>query len=691
MDINNKSKSNLKTFYQHGFEEIEEIDIQVRGYCPFCNGDKFYINYEIKGWDCKHCGRNGGYQRFLQQITEYCKEQFKGDIIKSLHNNRSISSRLLKSFDIGYNPKTKKYTIPMYNRDKSKVSNIYIFTPNAKKFKMIGTYGGEQDLIGVDKFDPKAKIIWLTEGHWDYLVMSEILENLEKEDETVLAVPGVNQLKDTWVSYFKGKNVFVLYDNDHDQTKGGKIVNPSREGQIKVYNKLKLIANELKFIQWENDLKDGYDIRDLYKDNKLDYTETYTYIVDRLDKYPKGMQISSVDIKEKKEKSEIYTGEKTPYNQVYEKYQKWLKLRNTEIIDVFYGSLIANRLPGDPIWLLIVGQSGCGKSAMIMSIKDAEDIYSIDTLTKNTLVSGAHGIGGSDPSLIPQLDKKILAIKDFTTILDMHPNDRDEIFAQLRSAYDGEFNKPFGIGILRAYVSKFGIIGGVTRAIELYTEGSTALGERFLRYHFPMSNTQRGRFEVMHKALQNITSKQKDIMQKELREIGTEVLSFNYENMPEMDNDFTDKLVALSDWTSMLRGTVMRDKYTKEITHKAFIEIGTRLVTQLGKLSFGIGMFRGVDKLDKDIYATVKEVARSSIPTKNEEMIKKLYFIKGKNELSVNELSEIIGLPAITVQRIAENLCILGALVKTKILGTMVSKYSLSKEIKGLIEKIEMY
>ena len=684
MDI----KNNLKTFYQHGFVEIEETGNQIRGYCPFCNGDKFFVNYEIKGWDCKHCGRNGGYQRFLQQIVEYCKEQFTGEIIKTLHKNRSISSRILKSFDIGYNPKTQKYTIPMYNRDKSKIMNIYIFTPNSKKFKMIGTYGGEQELIGVDKFDQKSKIIWLTEGHWDYLVMTEILENLEKENETVLAVPGVTQLKDSWISYFKGKYIFVLFDNDHDQVKGGKIINPSRDGQIKVYNKLKTIASELKFIHWKENLKDGYDIRDLYKDNFLNYDETYTYIVSNLKDYPKGLQVPEVSIKEK---SDIYTGKSISCTQVYDKYQKWLKLKNTEIIDVFYGSLIANRLQGDPIWLLLVGQSGCGKTEIIMSIKDVNDIYSIDTLTKNTLVSGAHGIGGSDPSLIPQLDKKILAIKDFTTILDMHPNDRDEIFAQLRSAYDGEFNKPFGVGILRSYVSKFGIIGGVTRAIELYTEGNTALGERFLRYHFPVSNTQKGRFEVMHKALQNITSNQKDTMHKELREIGTSVLNFNYENVPLMDENFTNKLVALADWTSMLRGAVIRDKYTKEITHKAFIELGTRLVTQLGKLSFGIGMFKGIDKLDMDVYDSVKEVARSSIPTKNEELVRRLYFLKGKKELSVNELSEIIGLPTITVQRIAENLCILGALSKTRIVGTMVSKYSLSEEIKSLIDKTEVY
>ena len=681
-------RDNLKTFTQHGFEEVEDIGDQVRGFCPFCNGDKFFINPSVKGWDCKHCGRNGGYQRFLQQITEYCKENFTGEIVKELHKNRGISSRILKSFDIGYNPKTHKYTLPMYNFDRSKVMNVYIFTPDSKKFKMVGTYGGEQELIGIDRYDQKSKIIWLVEGHWDYLVMSEVLENLEKEHETVLAVPGVNQFKDTWLSFFTGKHVFVLYDNDHDQSKGGKIVNPSREGQVKVYNKLRAIATELRFIHWKDDLSDGYDVRDLYKDAHADSEETYDYIVEHLDKYPKGMHVPEVDTQSKAER---YSGEKLTCEQVYEKYAKWLKLKNTEVLDVFFGSIIANRLPGDPIWLLLVGPSGCGKTEVIMSVKDSLDIYSIDTLTKNTLVSGAMGIGGSDPSLIPQLDKKVLAIKDFTTILDMQATDRDEIFAQLRSAYDGEYNKPFGVGILRSYTSRFGIIGGVTRAIELYTEGHTALGERFLRYPFPVTNTSKGRFEVLHKALLNITSNQKDQMHKELREAGTEILSFNYEKIPEISPTFADKLVALADWTSIMRGTVTRDKYTKEITHKAFIELGTRLVTQFGKLSFGIGMFKGVDVLDDDIYESVKEVAKGSIPTKNEEMIRRMYFMQPRRELSIDNLSEMIGLPQITIQRIAENLFTLGALIRTKISGTPVCKFGLSQELISLIEKAGIY
>lgn len=688
----NNILDNLKTFTQHGFEQIEEIGDQVRGYCPFCNGDKFFINPELKTWDCKHCVREGGYQKFLQKMNIFCQDNFTGEIVKKLHRDRSLSSRILKSFEIGYNPKTEKYTIPMYSIDKSKVMNLYIYDPNAKnkKYKMIGTYGGDQELIGLDRYNKSSKVIWLAEGHWDYLAMSEILDTMENDHETVLAVPGVGQMKDTWVQFFAGKHVFVLYDNDYDDKRGGKIVNPSRDGQIKVFNKLRSVVAEMKFIHWKDGLKDGYDIRDLYIDNKHDAEETYEFIVGNLEPYPQGMDLPDVNVQSPSEK---YTGLGLMPEQVYERYTKWLRLRNTEVLDIFYGAMLANRLPGDPIWLMLVGPSGCGKSEVIMSIKDAVDIFSIDTLTKNTLVSGAMGVGGSDPSLIPQIDGKILAIKDMTTILDMQSNDRDEIFSQLRSAYDGEFNKPFGVGILRAYTSKFGIMAGVTRAIELYTEGHTALGERFLRYPFPVNNTSKGRADVLHKALDNIRSNQKDLMHKELRETGTEVLNYNYEKIPEMSTEYGEELVALAEWTSIMRGTVTRDKYTKEITHKAFIEIGTRLVTQFGKLSYGIAMFKRLDKLTDDVYDTVREVAKGSVPSKNEDIIRKLYsrYCDNKRETSIDQMTELIKLPTVTVQRIAENLFTLGALVKTKVVGTPISKYCLSDELIHLIEKARIY
>ncbi|GAG47595.1 unnamed protein product, partial [marine sediment metagenome] len=93
---------------------------------------------------------------------------------------------------------------------------------------------------------------------------------------------------------------------------------------------------------------------------------------------------------------------------------------------------------------------------------------------------------------------------DFTTILNMHHDNRDEIFGILRDAYDGSITKHFGNGIVRRYKSTFGIIAGVTPAIELYTEEHTALGERFLRYKIRIPTGAEYQQNILMKAVTNI-------------------------------------------------------------------------------------------------------------------------------------------------------------------------------------------
>jgi len=54
---------------------------------------------------------------------------------------------------------------------------------------------------------------------------------------------------------------------------------------------------------------------------------------------------------------------------------------------------------------------------------------------------------------------------------------RDEIFGTLRDAYDGKITKRFANGIVRAYQSTFGLVAGVTPAIESFVVTHAMLGE----------------------------------------------------------------------------------------------------------------------------------------------------------------------------------------------------------------------
>ena len=239
-----KKRSNpLLAFEQHGFQEIEPSgEDQIRGRCPFCGGDKFHINPSLKAWDCKHCGREGGYQKFLQQINSYCQSQFTSEKLEFLAKERGLSGYMLKLLGVGYNPLTDRYTFPMPEVEGDKIWNIYIYNPKTKK--AIGTAGGNQGLFGWQFLHANDEIIWLCEGQWDYVVMCEVLDYMEKENEIALAVPGVNTFKDEWVQFFRDRIVHVVYDNDHDKQIGNRVVNAANEGRIKVYKgRLEIIVD----------------------------------------------------------------------------------------------------------------------------------------------------------------------------------------------------------------------------------------------------------------------------------------------------------------------------------------------------------------------------------------------------------------------------------------------------------------
>ncbi|OHB52351.1 MAG: hypothetical protein A2Y12_19495 [Planctomycetes bacterium GWF2_42_9] len=168
--------------------------------------------------------------------------------------------------------------------------------------------------------------------------------------------------------------------------------------------------------------------------------------------------------------------------------RKYLVIENDEYIDVQFAVIFANRfLDSKPVWAYLVGPPGAGKTEILQAFGDCEGIYMLSSLTANTLISGKIcGENEADPSLIPQLDGKVLIIKDFTPILTGRREVRTEVLGQLRDAYDGTSCKAFGTGKAIQYESKFGLITAVTNEIDKHLGALSLLGERFVIYRCPV-------------------------------------------------------------------------------------------------------------------------------------------------------------------------------------------------------------
>lgn len=672
---------NLIPFKQLGYTPSKVSGNQVIGDCPFCDGElKLYMNPVTKMWDCKSCTRDGGFKTFLAEAATVFEKKFTGKVALDFAKSRSLPLKVLKAHYVGYNPSNKTIILPIRNSDGSEIWDIRVYTD--KKFMSLS--GCHVGLFGWDSLPKSYDTIWLCEGEWDKMALEVMLAEKNITDP-VVAVPGAGTFKPEWGIFFEGKTVNVMYDNDL----------PGKKGANKVNKILMNLAKTLNFVHWPATKKDKYDVRDY-----LIETEKKTFgRLANLTKLFKNEPPFFEDTKRENGKSPVvtasgkakvdkYSGDYVDRKKIHEGYRKWLYLPDTDVLDVMFGTCIANRLDGDPLWLFLIAPPGGTKTELLNTISSGPNIVTTSSLTPKSLVSGANIAGGGDPSLIPRLDQKVLVVKDFTTILNMNPMLRDEIFAILRDAYDGKTEKDFGNGVRRSFVSKFGIISGVTPAIDLYTEGNTSLGERFLRFNIAIPESSKARHEYLHRAEENAGKEL--IMRGELAELGASVLNHDFTNVPVVTPDIKNKTIALAQFTAKMRGTVNRDKFTREITHAAFSELGTRIVKQYTKLMYGIGMYRYTPVIDESIYKIVKRMALSTVPVRLEHIVRHMYSIDPEREFTTEEIAKELKLQGMTCARLLENLDMLGIIDQHK-QSMLKTSWTLNEDGIYLIEEGKIY
>lgn len=675
-----KKYKNIRFLGQFGFAPIEEVgDDQIRGTCPFCYNDKFFINHATKAWDCKKgCLRSGGYKKFIYQIVEHCNDSEQVPELeekqKELAKNRGLLYSTIRKYRIGYNPANDTFILPIMDQSGANLWDVRIYDGS----KLMGVAGGNVGLFGWHKLNRSGEV-YLCEGEWDALALWQVLQKNGRHDDVVIAVAGAGTFKDDWAVLLKDRTVHVLYDHDE----------AGQRGSLKVYEKLKGYAETLSFIHWPPRYSEGFDVRDLCDKMSYNDTKILKFIDAKSQELPQGYDGTPADPDE--ETTKRFDGDFVSHEEIYNVYRKWLHIPDTRVIDIMFAVQIANRLDGDPLWFFLVAPSGATKTELLMSLSESPRILTTTSLTPQTLISGANFAGGGDPSLLPKLNQKVMIIKDFTAILNMHPASREEIFGILRDAYDGKCEKSFGTGVTRSYDVKFGIMAGVTPTIEMFVADQTAFGERFLRWRVDIKTLSQKR-EYLKAAQKNINREVE--MRRDLLEIAKTALSFDYTNpergLPELPEKLLDRIIDLAQFVSMMRGTVFRDKYTKEMTHAPMQELGTRLVKQFKKLAICIALFRGVWEVDDDIYNMIVHVARSSIPSPLDMIVERMY-THGTKPLRTKELADLCRVSTVRVTRLVEDLSKLDIVdVETGVIAGQ-QKYSLKPEIAEIVKSGGIY
>lgn len=176
-----------------------------------------------------------------------------------------------------------------------------------------------------------------------------------------------------------------------------------------------------------------------------------------------------------------------PFRNVAEIFEDELTDFDVQAVEALLATVLANQISGDPLWLILIAPPASGKTFMLGPLQGIWGCILLSSVTPNTFLSGTMEAGGGDPSLLNKLGRRpFVVIKDLGTILQMHPNERDEVFGQLREVYDGQISKSFGTGVRREWEGKMTLIAAMTHAIDRDRHQGLAsdLGERFLRLRF---------------------------------------------------------------------------------------------------------------------------------------------------------------------------------------------------------------
>jgi len=338
------------------------------------------------------------------------------------------------------------------------------------------------------------------------------------------------------------------------------------------------------------------------------------------------------------------------------KLAQWQYLTDPEALEIVLATAVAIYLPGDPLWTLVVGPSGGGKTEMLSILADSEDVMMLSKLTSHTLMSGLTSVEqGAD--LIYQLNEKLLVIKDLAPILQLGKDEQKEILSDLRDAYDGYVKRAWGSGKgTQEWRGKFGLLATSTPAIDRQWMFVAELGERYVRINLHTKPEEQTRAAL---ALQG----QEDEMREQLRAAGKELMA-HYKAAattiaPKTPMYYRYLVGELAQLTGVLRTGVIRDRQ-HDIQVIPQPEVGTRLGKQFLKLAESAAFLYYRDEPGEEEFELVLRAAIDAIPPRRQKVLAALL---GGNT-TVKEINSSTNIPNQSVKNELEDLALLGVASK---------------------------
>jgi hypothetical protein len=332
-------------------------------------------------------------------------------------------------------------------------------------------------------------------------------------------------------------------------------------------------------------------------------------------------------------------------------FARWIRDDDPIPTRAVLAAYVANRKHdgGDPVWLMLVGGSGVGKTERLMPLAVMPDVVLESSITgPAALLSGtgkkerAKDATGGVLRKLPD-GGGVLLLKDFTSIIDMHRDARAEVLAALRELYDGRWDRSVGAdgGRTLTWAGHLGVIAGCTTAIDSAHTVMSMMGPRFVLIRL------KGDDRIAYSVLDHVGQEKR--MRDELGQAVRSLLAA-LPGTPYPLNDVRDRLAALGSYVALARSPVDRDQQG-EIRLVLDPEAPTRIVMMLAQLWQAAGLL-GLDPVSA--WAMVHRVGMDSIPKLRRIILD--YLKTCVVTASTTAVAEVVEHPSRTTRRALEDL-----------------------------------